>query len=67
MQLPDLVIVCPDQAVDLIVMCRLGVRVTVFSQRFAGVPVAGQTFLIQVNMHGGVQLEILIDNRALQM
>ena len=54
----DLVAVRPDQTVDVIVACRLRVWVTVFSQSFAGVPVAGQTFLIQVNMNGRVQLKI---------
>lgn len=52
----DRVIARPDQAVDLIVLCSLGVGVAVLRQRLAGVPVAGQTFLIQMNVHGGVQL-----------
>lgn len=52
----DRVVACPNQAVDLIVVSRLGVGVSVLSQRLAGIPVASQTFLIQMNVHGGVQL-----------
>lgn len=53
----DRVIARPNQAVDLIVVRRLGVGVSVLSQRLAGIPVASQTFLIQMNVHGGVQLK----------
>lgn len=53
----DLVVVHPDQAVDLIVGCGLGVRVAVFSQSFACVPVASQPLLIQMNVDRRVQLE----------
>lgn len=54
----DLIGVFPDQAVDLIIGCALGVRgVTVCSQSCAGVPVASQTLLIQVNVNSGLQLE----------
>lgn len=52
----DLVVVRPDQTVDLIVGCGLGVRVTVFGQSFAGVPVTRQPFLIQMNVDSRVQL-----------
>lgn len=51
-QRSDRVIAHPNQAVDLIVVRRLGVGVSVLSQRLAGIPVASQTFLIQVNVHG---------------
>jgi len=54
----DLVVVSLDEAVDVVVMCCLGVGgVTVSSQSPAGVPVAGQTLLIQVNVHSHVQLK----------
>lgn len=42
----DRIIARPNQAVDLIVVRRLGVGVSVLSQRLAGIPVASQTFLI---------------------
>lgn len=46
-----LVVARRDQAVDLVVVGRLGVAgVTVSGQSFAGVPVARQTLLIQVNV-----------------
>lgn len=38
--LSNWVIARPNQAVDLIVVRRLGVRVSVLSQRFTGIPVA---------------------------
>lgn len=48
----DRVVVSPDQAVNLVVGCRLGVRgVTVSSQSSTGVPVSSQALLIQVNMN----------------
>lgn len=53
----DRVVACPNQAVDLIILSRLGVGVSVLSQRLAGIPVASQAFLIQMNVHGGVQLK----------
>jgi len=53
----DRVALRPDQAVDLIVGHVLGVRgVAVFGQSLAGVPVAGQTFLIQMHVDSRVQL-----------
>lgn len=53
----DLVVVRPDQGVDLVVGCRLGVGgVTVSRQSSAGVPVSSQALLIQVDVNGGVQL-----------
>lgn len=52
----DLVAVGADQAVDVVVGCGLRVRVAVFSQSFAGVPVAGQTLLVQVDVDGRVEL-----------
>lgn len=36
----DRVVAGPNQTVDLIVVSRLGVRVSVLSQRLAGIPVA---------------------------
>lgn len=49
-----LIVVWPNQAIDLIIGCGLRIRVTVFSQGLAGIPVSSESFLIQVNMDGWV-------------
>ena len=62
----DLVVVGPDEAVDLAVgRCR-GVGGALGSgQRPAGVPVAGQSLLIQVDMEGGAKLNHAHSKQAL--
>lgn len=53
-----LVVVCPDQAVDLIIGGHLRVAgVTVSGHSFAGVPVPSEALLIQVNVDSRVQLK----------